>query len=245
MRSVRPDSPPGPAEIPIFLESDPWVRKADDFLEMLVQLEIPLGTTLMRGLGDLLSALYGTPEFVYRLVDGGSQIREVIERLADLWIAFARFQLERIPLIHGGSGSFFYSMWLPGRGVWLQDDASALLSPGLFEEYIVPSIARIADAFDTVMMHLHPAGYIPVDALIRTNLAAIELHIDKGGPSARELLPWYRTIQAEKPLVIWGDLSREDLLFVRDHLDPRALAVMPVIRSVEEAGEIRALFGRA
>ena len=243
MRSVAP-SPPCPADIPYFSESTPWVEKADQFLRMLASLEVemPVGTTLMRGFSDLLSALYGTPEFVYRLVDGGNDIREIIHRLADLWIAFANFQLDRIQPVDGGVGSYFYSMWLPGRGVWLQEDASALLSPELFEEFIMPAVRRVISAFDTVLMHLHPAGYIPVDQLVETDLTAIELHIDKGGPSAEELLPYYRTIQSKKPLVIWGDLTYNDLVFVRDNLDSRALSVIPVIEQPGEAAQVRELF---
>ena len=192
----------------------------------------------MRGFSDMLAGLYGSPEFVYRLVDGESGIYEVIDRLADLWTGFADFQIDRFPSFHGGTGSYFYNLWMPGRGAWIQEDGAALLSPDLFEPLILPALEKVIGHLDSVIIHLHPTGYIPVDLLVETDLAAIELHIDKGGPSAEELLPYYRKIQSRKPLVIWGDLEDSDLKFIKENLDLSALTVLPVIDSPEEADAI-------
>lgn len=243
-RSVRPDSPPEPGSIPPFDPDSPWAKKASEFLDMLVSMDagFPIGTTLMRGVSDILSALYGSPEFVYRLIDGGEDIREVIDRIVDLWIGFARMQLDRIPRFHEGTGSYFYNLWMPGRGVFIQEDAAALLSPAIFDRSVLPAIDRIISSFDSAIIHLHPTDFIPIDSLLDTSLIAIELHIDKGGPSAEDLFPVYRKIQARKPLVIWGDLTERDAVFIRDNLDPQSLAVLPVVESVEQAECLWGLF---
>ena len=239
-RSVRPEADPEPADIPAFDPESPWARKADEFLDLLTAPEIPfpLGTTLMRGFSDILSALYGTPGFVYRLHDGDRAIGAVVERIVELWTGFADFQIDRFPDFHGGTGSYFYNLWMPGRGTWIQEDAAALLSPGLFEGTILPALERVIAHFDSVIIHLHPAGYIPVDPLVETGLAAVELHIDKGGPSAEELLPVYRKIQSRKPLIIWGDLNEADLGFIKGNLDLAALTILPVVESPEAAERI-------
>lgn len=236
-RSIRPALPPSPESIPSFDDTSPWIRKAGEFLELLRTYHptFPLGTTLMRGFSDILSALYGTPDFVYRLVDDGADLTEVLSKLSDLWIAFAEFQLDRFPDFHGGTGSYFYNLWMPGKGVWIQEDAAALLSPQIFEANILPALLKVIDRFDSVIIHLHPTQYIPIDSLLETDLAAIELHIDKGGPTAEELLPVYRKIQTRKPLVIWGDLTEADVACIRKKLDLTSLAVLPVIDSAEEA----------
>jgi hypothetical protein len=140
-----------------------------------------------------------------------------------------------IPGFHGGTGSFYYGVWLPGEGVWLQEDASALMSPELFGSFVAPAIAQMARSFDTSVIHLHPSSYIPVEYLIETSLSAVELHIDFGGPSAEELFPYYRKILDHKPLIIWGDLTVEDLDFIATKLDHQALALLPVVDSLEQA----------
>jgi hypothetical protein len=195
----------------------------------------PLATTLMRGIADLMAALYGSPQFVYRLLDDPSESERLAKRITALWIGFAESQLELIPPFHGGVGSFYYNLWMPGRGVWLQEDAAALLSPELFERFVLPGVSAIAEHFDSTIMHLHPSDFIPVEFLIGTELTAIELHIDYGGPRAEELVPYYRKIQSRKPLIIWGDLTREDLDVVARFLDPQALALIPVVKDGSEA----------
>jgi len=240
-RSLPPGGFRGAEDLPAFDPGSPWARKAREFLRRLRERgagAFPLGTTLMRGISDLLSALYGGPEFLFRLMDHPGEQRRLIRALTDLWIAFARDQLAEIPDFHGGVGSYFYSMWLPGRGVFLQDDASALMSPQLYGEFIYPAVVEIAGAFDTTVMHLHPSTYIPVDFLVDSPVTAIELHIDLGGPSAEDLYAYYRKIQNRKPLLIWGDLSGADLEFIARRVDRRSLALMPVVSTREQAEAI-------
>jgi hypothetical protein len=198
----------------------------------------PLGTTLMRGLSDLLAAVYGSPDFIFELTDRPDVQKRIIEKITDLWISFADLQLEAIPLFHGGVGSLLYNIWLPGRGTWLQEDASALLSPRLFGEFIYPALVEMIDHFDSTIIHLHPSTYIPVEYLVKTDLLAIELHIDRGGPRAEELLPVYRKVQESKPLIIWGDVTPDDVDFIARKLDTRSLAVLVAVESGEEAESV-------
>lgn len=218
-----------------------WVTTAIDFLDAVGEISagrFPLGTTLMRGVSDLLSAVFGTPDFIYRIMDDPVAISHLVGEMTDRWIEFADAQFARIPEFHGGVGTFFYDMWLPGRGVFVQEDASALMSPELFAESILPGIIRILDHFDSAIVHLHPSSYIPIDHLLETKLLAIELHRDLGGQTVEELLPVYRRIQERKPLVIWGDLSMEELALLRDSVDTTRLAVKPVVETHEQAEEI-------
>ncbi|UCF96905.1 MAG: sulfatase-like hydrolase/transferase [Spirochaetaceae bacterium] len=122
--------------------------------------------------------------------------------------------------------------------------ASALMSPRLFGEFVAPAIHEMARSFDTSVIHLHPSTYIPVEYLVETSLSAIELHIDFGGPRAEELLPYYRKILEHKPLIIWGDLAPEDFDFIASKLDRRALALLPVVDSQEQADQIWSRFKR-
>ncbi len=236
-----------PEEVEIagdILDFDPgnsWVMKAKEFLSMLADQSagrFPLGITLMRGISDLFAAIYGSPHFIYKLIDQPEEQKKIARKLTSIWIKFAEAQFDLIPDFHNGVGSIFYNLWMPGRGAMLQEDASALISPELFNEFIYPSLCEITERFDSTIIHLHPSMYIPVDFLIKTSLTAIELHIDFGGPRAEELFPYYQKILAEKPLIIWGDLTAEDLDFINCYLDKEGLALVPVVRGEEEAETI-------
>ncbi len=232
-RSTPPMSP----VVPRFSEDNPWVAKMLEFIPALVERSAgryPVGVTLMRGISDLLSALYGGGNFVLRMVDEPEEVHALVEQLTDYWIAFGRRLLDALPMFHGGTGSFFYSLWCPGRMIWLQEDAVALLSPALYEEFIYPADCRIARAFENTVIHLHPTRFIPSKQLAATDLAAIELHIDHDGPRAEALEDHYRTILSAKPLLVWGDLTDADLEFLLNRLPHRGLAVNAVVESAEQ-----------
>ena len=56
-------------------------------------------------------------------------VHAVVKKLTDFWIAFGRSLLDHLPLFHGGTGSLMWGLWCPGKMIWLQEDAAALLSP--------------------------------------------------------------------------------------------------------------------
>ena len=243
-RSHPPVSADWPT-VPRFSPENPWVARC---LEMLRSLSehaagrYPLGVTLMRGVSDLLSALLGVDRLVFAMLDEPARVHALAEALTEFWIAFAHAQLDVIPSFAGGCGSFFYNLWAPGRCVWLQEDTAALLSPALYEEFILPCDRRIASAFDYTFIHLHPARYVPYAHLLESDASVIELHIDKEGPRAKDLLPVYRHIQKHKPLFVWGDMTSDDLDILLGSLDPRGLAIQVVVRTPKEAQQVYARY---
>jgi hypothetical protein len=240
-RSIAPPDFASHPVVPEFSESNPWVAKLLEFIPVLAERSAgryPVGTTLMRGIADILSGLYGGGEFVLRMIDSPEEMKSVIAALTRFWVAFGRCLMEHLPLFHGGTGSFHYALWSPGKLIWLQEDAAALLSPRMYEEFILPADRELAASFEHTVFHLHPTKFIPTKYLVETSLSAIEMHIDSGGPSAENLAGHYRTVLARKPLYIWGDVTEADLEFVLTALPGQGLAINVVVESVEQADHI-------
>ena len=172
------------------------------------------------------------------MTDRSDEVKEVCRRLTDFWIEFGKLQLAHIPLFHGGVGSFYYNLWAPPGTIWQQEDAAALLSPKLYDEFIREHDDRIARAFDGCIMHQHPTKFVPTDFYLKMPFLALELHIDEGGPSAEGLYPAHRKILVQKPLVIWGNISERDLDWIFKKLPPEGLAVITVVENPEQAGAI-------
>ncbi|MEN6536627.1 MAG: hypothetical protein ABFD89_23425 [Bryobacteraceae bacterium] len=239
--SIRATPPPWFADrpqIPVFSTANPWVEKLLEFVPALERRSggrYPVGATLMRGISDLLSALYGGETFVLKMQDDPEEIQGMIDGLTEFWIEFGRAVLDRLPMFCGGTGSYLYSLWCPGKTIWLQEDAVALLSPTLFERYIFPADCRIAEAFEHVAIHLHPTRYIPSELFSRSPIDAIELHIDHVGPRVQALTQHYRTVLKSKPCLIWGELTITDLDFLLSELPAQGLAINIVMGSVEQA----------
>lgn len=246
--STRSTQPGWFADNPVvreFSPDDPWVRKMLEFIPALTELSAeryPVGVTLMRGVSDLLSALYGGEGFVLRMIDAPEEVRRVAADLARFWIAFGRCLLDGLPLFHGGTGSMMYSLWCPGKTIWFQEDAAALLSPALYNEFIYPADRAIAEAFEHTVIHLHPTRFIPTQQLIASDVDVIELHIDRDGPRAEALEKHYAAILEQKPLLVWGDVTAADLEFLLTRLPHRGLAVNVV---VNDAGEAHGIWEKA
>jgi hypothetical protein len=228
----------GPDDIPEFSLNNPWVRKAIEFLEsasLRSKGRYPLATTRMRGISDLLSLLYGTENLIYAMIDRPDEVKSVSERLTDFWIQFGKMQIDRIPEFYGGTGSFYYNTWAPKGTIWHQEDAVALLSPDLYENFIREWDEKIVNAFDGCIMHQHSNGYLPYEYYIKMNFIALELHIDSGGPSAESLKPVYNKIMEHKPLIIWGNIPEKDLDWIFRNLPPEGLAIITNVENVKDA----------
>lgn len=216
-------------DVPAFSVDNPWVQKGFEFLDKIAahcQGRYPLATPRLRGISDLLACLYGNANFVFKFYEDVEEVHKVATQLTDFFIQFAQTQLEHIPLFHEGVGSFYYNMWAPAGTVWLQEDSAALLSPDLFQEHILPHVQRIVDTLEASIVHMHPTGYYPYREYLKTNMLALELHIDEGGPSAEELFEVHQEILQEKPLLIWGYIPEKDLDWLFEKLPSPGLAIL-------------------
>ena len=241
IHSERPENFASSSDIPDFDEKSPWSLKLVEYLNAMKAVsnnKWPIGTTRMRGIADLLSALYGSDKFIYAMIEQPDEIIKLCEKLCNFWIEFAKLQLKHIPLFHGGVGSFYYNMWAPAGTVMHQEDAAALMSPQLYEQFIKPYDLRIVESFPGCIIHQHPTGYVPTDHYLQMNFLALELHIDEGGPSAQQLYKKHCDILAKKPLLIWGNLSNDDLEWIFSKLPSQGLAVMTVVDNAEAAKNI-------
>lgn len=93
------------------------------------------------GYEDFLVAMYTHPKEVHILLD----------MIADVIIEFEQAQRnlcgEFVPNLLAGS-------WSPdGIGITVADDLLAIVSPDLYEEFGVPYLSRISDAFGGIMVH--------------------------------------------------------------------------------------------
>jgi hypothetical protein len=241
--SKTPYSFQGIDSIPKFNENSPWIKKTKEFFITMAKQSAgcwPLGTTRMRGISDLLSALYGNTEFIFRMLYNPVEITEVCDRLTEFWIEYGKFQLKYIPFFHNGIGSFNYKFWSPSGTIWLQEDATALLSPKLYNTFIRPCDERIVKAFPYCIIHQHSVGYVPTDEYINMGMLALEMHIDDSLEEISSLYDTFIKILKYKPLLIWckeKELEKQlDWIFA--NLPYEGLAIMVTVNNVEIAHEL-------
>jgi hypothetical protein len=85
-------------------------------------------------------------------------------------------------------------------------------------------------------VHLHPSSFFILDELLTLeDLMAVEVNKDIGGPGLKEMLPVLARIMEHRGLILWGDLTLEDLEQVKRNLPCRGLCLNVVAPTMEEA----------
>jgi hypothetical protein len=223
-------------------KDDPWLLKYLEFVEALNQLSsgrFPVGEPIMRGPSDMLGSIIGQEAMVLALMMQPDRSKEILAQVTEAFIEVIRLQLENSSAFHDGYSFGFYNIWTPGKCIWYQEDLSALLSPPLFKEMLKPCGERICRGYNYTAIHLHPSSFFIIDeALTMDDLTVIQINKDIGGPTVAEMMGVCNKIIEKKNLIIWGDLTEEDLSHIRRELPPYGVALHIIAESVTRANEL-------
>ena len=182
----------------------------------------------MRGVVDMLAAYLGEAALCTAAYDSPDALHTLADKFAETWIAVARRGLELRQRWNAG----YVSMWrvfAPEPLIDYQIDASGLFSTKMYAEHFLDADRKVLQAFPYSVVHTHATGLRHVASLIAIpELGGIEINLDRetGIWDKESVLATCRTIQAHnKPLVLWGELSADELCDFQAALDPRGLAI--------------------
>jgi hypothetical protein len=199
-----------------------WLAKLLDFLAYIVDRFypdrcIPTLDMISRGPGDLLIAALGVERCYMGFYDHPREIKSLLGRITDLYIHWARVQLDTLPTLAGGYCNQ-YGLWSPGTTIRMQEDYAVNLSYAQYREFLLPSVTAVVDAFDFHVLHTHSVGQLSEWALELPHLGAVEVTLDPTGPSLEALIPKLRTIAAVKPLIVLGVLTERQVSLLTSSL---------------------------
>ena len=221
--------------------NDRWRDKLlefDDFLSADSGAAGLVANTLMRGPSDMVDALIGEGNMCVGMYEHPNELHELMMKCADVFIDAARAQLDRIRTFRGGYCNSF-GIWAPGDSIRTQDDASALVSPAHYKEFMLPCQEHIVSKFDYSTIHLHSKSLHTVDAIIDSPIRAVQVSIDPQpyGPTIAELLPTFVRMQAKKPILIDGPMMQSEFDELLRTLSPRGLYILAMIESEDDRAQ--------
>jgi hypothetical protein len=237
-------SPPDVSRLNTDLDRNPWFECLMAFTRELLSLSadrFPVCPPLLRGPGDLASAMLGGMDFVMGFIDHPKAMRILLDHCATMRLEVMSRLQATIPSWHGthAAGGYPSKIWTRRTVTYNQEDSAAFLNPALFRAFLLPQERRMAGAAVVAFIHLHSACLYPVDLLLEDDTYdVLEINIDHegAGPSLVKLLPVLRRIQeANRPLLLWGHLTSGDWALVRKELSPRGLSVQPILAHPREA----------
>ena len=192
------------------------------------------------GTYDIVAALRGTQELLMDLYEYPKEIKSYVQKLQVVWMSYfnelARYLISR----QGGMTSWMH-IWSDKPYYPLQCDFSAMISPDMFEEFILPDLKYQTDNMPRSVYHLDGPGEIPhlKHLLTLPNLSAIQWTSGAGQEviGHERWFEMYEEIQsAGKGLVLLG-IAPEELENLLKRISSKGLFVHTAVQNSAEASE--------
>lgn len=141
---------------------------------------------------DILSAMRGPQNFCFDLVDEPQAVHRALEKLDELYFQYYDLFYNIVKDKEGSASYTAFAVWGPGRVAKVQCDFSAMMSPDMYREFVVPSLQKQCAKLDYSVYHLDGPGAVQhVDALMEIpRLNALQWTAGSGQPDAGST-KWY------------------------------------------------------
>ncbi len=233
------------------LPDEPWWKRVVAVTQAAVERwgqQLSIGFTDLGGNLDILAHLRGTQQLLMDLVDNPQKVDQLVPDVHVLWSGCFDTLYELT--ISSRGITCWGPCWSPTRGYLLQSDFSYMISPRLFERFVLPDISACCDKLDYPFYHLDGKGEIPhLDMLLGIKrLRGIQWVPGDGQPQAEHwlaLLRWIRksgklvqvNVSAQGALHIVRELGGKGIaLSISEALTPpQGQALLEEIRLLENA----------
>jgi hypothetical protein len=229
-------------------EHDPWVRVHETLYTAVARHagwdDYLVGRPCILPANDLLSMHMGTTEFLTALMDEPEWMEQAILQgardLLEERMRLAGLVRDAHRLWYGNAG--WMPFWAPERYTSTQSDVSCMLSPAMFERFVLPEIDVYGESFGALWYHLDGGDaqqHLPV-LLSRPYMRVIQyVPTPAEPPNGPGHLALYRRIQ-NAGMIVHIQVAKEFVEPLIRALDPRRLLLDVDCASREEGAELLA-----
>lgn len=213
-----------------------WWQRVQQLTQAAVALwgnQVSVGFTDLGGNFDILASLLTTQQLLFDLYDAPAEVARLTAETTRLWLNY--YEQLYAAIEPAGRGTTPWApIWSPGRCYMLQSDFSYMISPEMFEQFVLPDLVACCNHFDHAFYHLDGKGQIRhLDMLLSLeNLHGIQWIPGDGQPPPEEWLPLLKRIRdggklcqlfvtAQGALTITRELGGKGFVFyINDTLSP-------------------------
>ncbi len=177
---------------------NPWWQRVRSVTQAAVERwgsQLSVGFTDLGGNLDILAHLRGTHQLLLDLVDNPQEVDRLVTEAHRLWM---HTYDELYELTHLSQGITCWGpCWSPTQGYLLQSDFSYMISPAMFERFVLPEVAACCNTMDYPFYHLDGKGQLAhLDMLLSLErLRGIQWVPGDGQPQAEHWLPLIERIR--------------------------------------------------
>ena len=179
--------------------ANPWWMRVKEMASALIERygrNLVVSQTDLGGNLDILASFRGTQELLLDLYDCPEEVDRLTRAITQLWLRYYD-ELDAIirPACRGSS------CWTPilstGKTYMMQSDFAYMISPAMFERFVVPDLTTCCDHLDHGFYHLDGKGQIPHLELLLSieRLRGIQWIPGDGQPPPHEWLPLLKRIR--------------------------------------------------
>jgi len=165
---------------------------------------------------------------------------EMVRKLADFCADACRFATEQQKAVCEPIGNGFvngFDMWMPKNSIGhISEDAACMLSVESFDSLFMPSLRRLCDGYDNVMLHIHALSRknIPQFASV-PQITVMEITGDPNQPPSIAVAREYEEVLRKKMVIV--RMRRETLRQHLDFFDRMKTIIWYDAQSIEDAQE--------
>jgi 5-methyltetrahydrofolate--homocysteine methyltransferase len=176
-----------------------WWKRVKDITAAIVERfagHLAVSMTDLGGNLDILASFRDTEGLLYDVVDQPQEVDRLAGEITALWLRYYS-ELDAIirPTCRGTS--CWTPIWSSGKTYMLQSDFSYMMSPAMFERYVLPDLVACCDFLDHGFYHLDGKGQIPhLEHLLSIRrLRGIQWIPGDGQPPPNKWLPLLKRIR--------------------------------------------------
>ena len=151
---------------------------------------VAVAHTDLGGAVDILASFRGTQNLLYDLADRPEEVLRLVGEITPLWLDYYE-ELHSIIQSAGRGTTAWAAIWSPGRCYMFQCDFCYMISPEMFERFVLPDLSTCFGHMDHAFYHLDGKGQIRhLDMLLaEPSLAGIQWIPGAGQPQPEHWMP--------------------------------------------------------
>jgi len=176
-----------------------WWKRAKELTAAAVERyggRLAVGHTDLGGNLDVLASFRETEPLLFDLIDHPEEVERLASQITRLWLRYYD-ELDAIirPACRGTS--CWTPIWSTGKTYMMQCDFSYMISPAMFERFVMPDLVACCEHLDHGFYHLDGKGEIPhLDLLLSIpRLRGIQWIPGDGQPPPEKWLPLLKQIR--------------------------------------------------
>ncbi len=214
-------------------ENEKWWKYTLDIYHMAGQFakgKYLVGSTDINAVMNILGSLRGTLKLLVDVIEEPEQVQLADAHIQTIWQqCYDQTYALAQPFERGFSN--WMNIWGPGRFCDVQCDFSAMISPAMFEEFVLPHLTQECRSLDWSIYHWDGPGQIAhLDLLLDIpELTGIQWVPGAGRPGtgSPQWFDLYKRIQAKGKRLVLQGMDRADVQRVVETFDPKGLLIEP------------------